>query len=222
MWVYSAGYDDDLLQVQSQWWRMEDAPFTPRAEMNVLWYRTGLHEWLLAGGQTGHACGLREFGICSNEAWGLNLRWNATTGTPVVVWNSRSSPDLLLPFSPRCDAASRSFYTAAVSEDGTNYIGHDQQHHVLVGGQLSYDDSTCQSLPATVSEVWHGWCLSGPMEVLYCTEATRYIDPCPPSSLMWRRLPDAPFEPRRGAVEDQTYWPSRPFSYISFDAGAYW
>ena len=50
-----------------------------------------------SGGQVGHACGLRELGVCSNEVWELT----ATLAEPLsasVQWTPE--PVGRLPFAP--------------------------------------------------------------------------------------------------------------------------
>ena len=167
-----------------QWRQLPNAPFTPRADM-----QTGLvqessdgcglpgavcsvYSVFFYGGQTDHACGLYELGVCSDEVWQLQL--NVTVGyapsQPFLVtsyaWTtSVNEPVARFPFTARCGASVLFLTRAAI------------QPTIVVGGQLSYNDSTCQAAPTAVSEVWTS------------NDHTDYSS--------WQQDADAPFAPRR-------------------------
>jgi hypothetical protein len=78
----------DAVYEDIEWRRLPDAPFSPRANMQTRWMAARTWDntvnlpWTdvyhrpflrVIGGQTGHACGLRELGHCSAEIWMANL-----------------------------------------------------------------------------------------------------------------------------------------------------
>ena len=134
------------------------------------WEFEGRYVRHVIGGQTSHACGLVELGVCSDEVWQLNVTWAA--GQVLVDWSA--TPIFHLPFGPRCHMA------AVLAPSANNgWVGYFQQLFIL-GGQLSYNDSTCASPPITVNDVW---------TVGLYQNATMITD--------WTRQADAPFSPRR-------------------------
>ena len=157
VWVATARLDEAGEDVT--WYRLRDAPFGPRSDV-AYYFDILLQGVYLVGGQVGHACGLRELGVCSREVWFMKVAVNASTGAPSVAWTASSLPANV---SARCGPAIRFSYTSLV-----------------VGGQLSYNDSTCSTPPVTVNEQWN-------------------VD-FPSRSAT--RLPDAPFSPRRWSGGD--------------------
>ena len=160
-----------------EWKRLSDAPFSPRSDMQQamtgfrVTNRFYIYSVFIWGGQTGHECGLYELGVCSGEVWQLLLNVSYPSGifvpTRFVVesylWSSLA-PVGLLPFPSRCGA------TAV-------FLSSSGRATLLVGGQLSYSDPTCQASPTTVSEVWVNY------------NVNNYS--------RWTRDEDAPFSPRR-------------------------
>ena len=134
------GEDEDLT-----WYQLDDAPFSPRSDVLVLQRRDPYNLYVIPafyviGGQTSHACGLYELGVCSREIWMLNVTVNATNGVPSVVWTNRTAlPDAM---ASRCGSALLS------TDTSTPGI------YAVVAGQLSYNDSSCSTPPITVSERW--------------------------------------------------------------------
>ena len=131
-----------------RWSRLPDAPFSQRAHMHSWLYNAGNEQRLvIAGGQSGHRCGLRELGVCENDVWEAALgrrsvllpdmgAWQEVVGL-TWLWSNATNTTQRLPFSPRCDAALLSVTDSVVA---------------IVGGQLSAD--SCDSAPLTVNEVW--------------------------------------------------------------------
>ena len=163
VWVATARLDETGEDMT--WYRLPDAPFSPRSDVLATYDYSidGREALYLLGGQIGHACGLRELGVCSNEIWIMQLAVNPSTGAPSVEWASASFPASL---TARCGSAL--IAAAAESYDAL----------ILVGGQLSYNDSSCSSPPVTVNEQWS-------------------VNLTVPSRLTVVQLPDAPFSPRR-------------------------
>ena len=177
-WSSAAFFDEDL-----SWRRLADAPFSPRSDVQVRSYlqvyaNTTMY---VMGGQTGHACGLYELGICSDEAWELHLvppsqpeggEWH--TG---VSWRALS-PTFRLPSPPRCEPAVFSVSARGVDRHDLPIVNLD---YVLVNsGQLSYSpnssDWDCSAPPVTVGERWAAWLnftVDGRVEA---TEWFRHVD----------------------------------------------
>ena len=184
-----------------RWFRLPDAPFTPRAHMqhhllvypdefNMFWgnlYQPAdFMALLLLGGETGYACGNRQLGICSSEVWVLNITrsFNASDEGRVdelelsFLWQRGAGGDphaapFTVPFAPRCGP------TAVFERRG--YIYKQNWVTGLVGGQLSYNDTErCAAPVVTTNEAWYGrW---------------------PYDMFPWKRGRDAPFSPRRSMV----------------------
>ena len=96
---------------------------------------------LMLGGQTSHACGLYELGVCSAEAWGMDIT-AGLDGSFELQWSRL--PQLSLPFTPRCGSA-------------LLWNAHPRLQLRVVAGQLSYasnDSHTCSAAPTTVNDVW--------------------------------------------------------------------
>ena len=131
--------------VDWEWQRLPDAPWSPRADVSIRSQRDAL--MMIVGGQTAHSCGLYELGVCSGEAWGLNVSTSDVDGSFAVQWSAR--PLFELPFHPRCGSALLNGGIRAwnVSPEVVDDL-------LIVGGQLSYNDSYCASHPTTVNEVW--------------------------------------------------------------------
>ena len=150
-----------------EWTQLANAPFSPRADVLGRWWspRFSTPTFLLQkapflyfiGGQTGHACGLRELGVCSNEIWAarltLTISGNISEGDVRYQFGLRwNSTAVVLPFTPRCEAA---VVTGPIAEFPRTTIG-GYQRLLIMGGQLSYNisGSDCSSYPLTVNEVW--------------------------------------------------------------------
>ena len=161
-----------------KWFRMPDAPFTPRSHMvaQLLDYNgyrpraSTTTKVLIFGGQTNYTCGLRELGICSNEIWQLQVeQW----------WfnDSITSSWMLLgkfPFSSRCEPWIHTWN--GLSEFPWTFVPNTTV--IVIAGQESYEDVTCVSDPVTVNDVWRAEYLPGQL-------------------FEWSHLEDAPFAPRR-------------------------
>ena len=185
-----------------RWYRLPDAPFTPRAHMahHLILYPDDVDFFtlryttpatriilLLYGGEVGYACGNRVLGRCSQEIWQLNVRRSSDASDPLVVrelglrfdWElaasgDRSEAPLRFPFPARCG------FTPIFERRG--YINKQNRVTGVVGGQLSYEDLTCQAPIVTVREAWYGrW---------------------PYAQFAWTRGMDAPFSARRSMVVD--------------------
>ena len=129
-------YGEDLT-----WYQLDDAPFSPRSDVLIArdqYHLTGITPYLI-GGQTSHACGLYELGVCSHEVWQLKITVDALTGVPSITWTNRTAlPDNM---ASRC---------------GPGILSSDPYDtYLLVAGQLSYNDSSCSTPPITVNEQWH-------------------------------------------------------------------
>ena len=164
VWLGTQRLDGQYEDVE--WYRLPDAPFTPRADMQTRWMaprvsveRPWTVQWnntynellprpvlRVLGGQTGHNCSLRELGLCSSEVWEANLTVTADY-TFDLLWHPTP---MLLPFPSRCEPLlfARDWLVAEVPE----LVEYDQ--FVWMAGQLSYNDSTCTAPPVTVNEVW--------------------------------------------------------------------
>jgi hypothetical protein len=171
------------------WLRLADAPFSPRSDMHALVINGvdpsfGLTRLFVLGGQLSHACGLRELGVCSSEAWVATVQASLLDNGTIdvnVTWAPGSEQHealFSLPKPSRCGAA-------LISRDSReNYMTF-----TLVGGQLSYDDSSCSSAPVTVNEQW--WMR---MELSLTERWPPFVN------ASWEALPPAPFSPRRWEV----------------------
>ena len=184
------------------WIHLEDAPFSPRADMMLMpapqtrshSLRFGYSSFLILGGQTHHLCSLRELGVCSGEMWMLVVSVTALGRTPTVELTWTYEPSLAVTFPTRCQAAAlyTGFPTDGVFPRRVN--GTARESITLFGGQLSYNDSTCSSPPVTVNEVWSimSSCISPGGFVNYsdtCSDSRRWFN--------WSQLNDALFSPRR-------------------------
>ena len=169
------------LQSDIQWRQLPHAPFSPRSDM-----QTALTEGLeqrpydktvvlyVLGGQTGHACGLPELGVCSAEVWSLSISFSLNPRNEIdfwvtnYTWTSIDAPAAVLPFPARCGFSALYFPQGLFT-----------QPIMLVGGALSYNDSSCSTPPRAVSEVW----------INDGTDGLRDMH-------NWYRDADAPFTPR--------------------------
>ena len=144
------------------WQQMPDAPFSPRSDMLVRPtlmlpspQRGDRQPFILImGGQTGHHCGLRELGECSNEVWRLDVVMANDSSGLRTSWSD--GPLWTLPFSPRCDAG-----LTLHSDRIGGYVPvlgrivyTEYDYLRFYGGQLSYNDSSCVAAPVTVNDVW--------------------------------------------------------------------
>ena len=135
----------DAVGEDMTWYQLEDAPFTPRSEVLVARFVVPqpLLSLFLVAGQTSHACGLYELGVCSREVWMVNMSVDAFSGVPSILWTSRAAlPDAM---ASRCGSAVAS---------GFDNFNNEYGRYVLIAGQLSYSDSSCSTPPITVSEQW--------------------------------------------------------------------
>ena len=168
--VYLGWQRQDEVQGDIEWRRLRDAPFTPRADMQGRWrgfvrnsvplpplaadtpseqpLSTVRPTLYVFGGQTYHHCGLRELGECSNEVWLVNL----TISDKYHFDLSWERDALVLPFVGRCEPwlAMRDIFWGSLLETDK------KDHFFIMGGQLSYNDSSCSTAPQTVNEVWKG------------------------------------------------------------------
>ena len=197
-WLHSA----DILNlppfhsasVNGRWWRLDDAPFSPRAFMGGHYMEDG--DWntfdsfapltdfplvrssggrlLVVGGQTGHACGNRELGRCANDIWTLTLTEDAEAEAGVRL--SWSEQPALMPFSARC-GFSLIHDRRLLTSSQLRLIG-------VIGGQLSYDSDNCSLPILTTAEAW-------------------YASTTDLSS--WRRGRDAPFGARSSMALDDSF-----------------
>ena len=158
-----------------QWRRLPDAPWSPRADMMVRSVRDAL--MMVVGGQTGH-CQLYELGVCSAEAWGMNVT-TAADGSFDLQWSA--APLFELPFHPRCGAA-------LFSMSMQNGSGVVDDALLVVAGQESYptNDSACSTQPVTTNSV---------MGVDISSTEGRLTSP-------WTPREPAPFSARRFARAD--------------------
>ena len=94
-----------------------------------------------------------------------------------------SAAPVLLPFAARCHSMVVGAETTSkhLADSPGDYLSV-----VLMGGQLSYTDATCQSAPITVNEVW------------YSTQMWPWAE--------WYRGLDAPWSPRQGMVRWSDFW----------------
>ena len=182
-----------------RWFRLPDAPFSPRAEMatKVVWgptYRNvynrtfgGTHSVLFFffGGQTGHSCGNRALGQCSDEVWQLNMtRTSFVPGADVehlnvdFIWSKE--PVGHLTFGARCGMG--------VIDDTRDLTSEQNELIGLVGGQLSYpaNDSLCASPIISVNSAY------------YSTYRQSFN--------VWSQGRDGPFSPRRSMVEEDSFF----------------
>ena len=164
-----------------RWHRLPDAPWSPRAFMAVgppflssgVSARPQLNITMI-GGQVGHACGLAELGVCVSERWQLTAALQPTS--PLLFSFTWSDAALRLPFSPRCGSLLMA--------------PPDRQYSpwAVLGGQLSYEDGSCQSQPVSTNEVWYG------------QNRWPYVD--------WTQGADAPWSPRRSMLTRNDFLPS--------------
>ena len=194
-----------------RWWRLPDAPFSPRAEMlshtavlasrgdaPAVWDRFNppstpslktwdidLRTFYVMGGQMDHRCHQPVLGVCSADIWQLNVSRSLVSTAPSnlsFVWSTQ--PVGHLPTPPRCGAA--------LIHDG-RLISSEQQRLVgIIGGQLSYGhphnssaaDAECSAAIETVNDAW------------YSSASAIHA---------WRRGRVAPFSPRRSMQEDDAF-----------------
>ena len=127
----------------TEWYRLPDTPFTPRADFHLTIVETSVAvesmAWLVLGGQTGHMCGLRELGVCTDEVWRLAITVSGWTILPSVNATWSTEPTARLP-TTHCGAAVRFFDATSV---------------YVFGGQHSYNDSSCSTAPLYSDDVWH-------------------------------------------------------------------
>ena len=176
--------------------RLPDAPFSGRANMllsiNESDYRfrvDGVFRLYFIGGQTGHSCGLRELGQCSNEVWVAELR-RARNDTREMQLTWLAQPDTVphLPFAPRCGATWLQWDAISHLPLPSEPVPiPSRQLKALAAGQLSVSASSspidCSTVPPSTNDVW-------------------YSVGAPDDAASWYRGQPAPFAPRRSARRD--------------------
>ena len=186
--VWAAAPSDPYAALDLEWTRLPDAPFSPRSDVSVAVIdatqgreRRPYNMVFFVGGQTAHACGQRELGVCSDEVWLLyqNVTWDPLAPPALFTlylvsgytW-ATLTPVARLPFPPRCGPV---LWTQPNSLPGTMFLG---------GGQMSYPDPHCSvrtpTVPHATNEVWANFGLTSK-------------DPA-----VWQQQDNAPFSPRRG------------------------
>ena len=174
------------------WTRFPDAPFSRRADMQTyVREMTSPLQFRLyvVGGQTGHQCGLREFGVCDNEIWWADLTRTSLTEV-ALTW---ASVAYVPPWSARCGATIFGF---DLYMRGTTVTGAYSALAGITGGQLSYSDPSCHASPVSVNETWY---------------AVLNVD----NTSSWYRGPDAPFSARRSQQHDPYFAHSTSKSMFS-------
>ena len=99
----------------------------------------------LIGGQESHACGLYELGVCATDMWLLHVVVDVASGRPSATWRNLTS--LPAAMEARCGSVAFTYLS-----QGT--VLRDRHNVTIVGGQLSYNNSSCSSPPITVNEQW--------------------------------------------------------------------
>ena len=168
VWVATARLD--LSGEDVSWYELQDAPFSPRADVMVASVDAGpvRSSLYFIGGQVGHACGLYELGLCSRDVWLLTVAVEPASGLPSASWSRLAS--LPAAMEARCGSTTLVW---------TDVWGTTPRYNVtVVAGQLTYNDSSCSSPPVTVSEQWA-------------------LEISSTGSIGARRVADAPFSPRR-------------------------
>jgi hypothetical protein len=152
VWLYK-----ESLNQWGRWRRLSDAPYSPRSDIVAYSFpETSLQGrptvlTYFIGGQTDDACGLQELGVCSNEVWAAWLNTNETQEFDELElrWLSQGdTPHAVLPFAARCDAA-------VVTRPDPYPYREQPTLLAIIGGQLSYSDSTCSSPPLFSNQVYY-------------------------------------------------------------------
>ena len=186
-----------------RWFRLPDAPFTPRADMlshtavllpstwdrfdppstsRVKTWEIDLRAFYVLGGQVDHRCHQPLLGVCDTEIWQLNVSRSLVSTAPSglsFVWSD--APVGYLPSPGRCGAA--------VIHDGRMISSQQQLLVGIIGGQLSYGHNAstpddCSAPIETVNDAW------------YSSASALHL---------WRRGRQAPFSPRRSMQEDDAF-----------------
>ena len=190
-----------------RWYRLADAPFTGRAYMAhhiVRWPILSSNRappttanctvLLVFGGETRYACNNRRLGVCSSEIWQLAIcRLNRTMGDK---WDEQDADSQSW---ERVDELGLTFHWRRFEWDlpqpaRCDFIPIFERRQTVGlyfnlitavgGGQLSYNDTTCQADIVTLSDLWFGlW--------------PDYYD-----GGRWFPSAPLPFSPRRSAVLD--------------------
>ena len=188
--------DDNPHDFPSDWsfQHLPDAPFSPRSGMLLFVDESGYGEsfdgvfrLFVLGGEVGYRCGLRELGVCSDEVWVAELRRaNNHTRQVNLTWSYQDPATVpRLPFPARC-GASLLHWSAVHNNAEIRVKVPSRQLKAVVGGQLSYDDATCQSPPVATNDVFYSL---GP----------------PDQAQEWYEGPAAPFSPRRSQQHDDAF-----------------
>ena len=137
---------DNRYETDVKWRRLADAPFSPRADVQVMVQEVSFLKATLTfiGGQVDHRC-VREFGVCVSELWTAELTWDSTATQLITLsWMSRQA--VQLPMRARCGAT---LLGLDIMRRENGQPSHDVHFMVgLIGGQLSYEDSTCRAPPS--------------------------------------------------------------------------
>ena len=159
-----------------RWFRLPDAPFSPRADMQ---HHLALYPLptpfgqstppadfvilALYGGETDYACGNRWLGVCSDEIWQLQVSRIAQAeeeGYDLPEIGLRFAWELSehrLPPPRRCGFA-------PLFERRQGAGRYNAWATGIAGGQVSYDDPKCQADVVTLNDVWYGvWPYSNPL-----------------------------------------------------------
>ena len=107
--------------------------------------------------------------------------WDSVTHDRIVTWSEKA---VHLPFAARCGAALIAPDWMGSPEKVTRDIPGIAG---IVGGQLSYNDTSCVAPPVSLNEAW------------YARELALN------NSAIWHRGPNAPFSPRRSQQYDPSY-----------------
>ena len=176
---------DNRYETDVHWRQLPNAPFSPRADVQVIVQEMSLYKAVLhfIGGQTNHHC-VREFGQCVSELWTAELTWDSNADQLIELqWMSREA--VQLPISARCGAALLGLDIMR-REDAVPIS--DLRHLVgILGGQLSYFDTTCRSSPVALNDTYYA------------------ITPLINASSAWYQGPDAPFTARRSQRLDSYF-----------------
>ena len=163
-----------------RWYRLRDAPFTPRAYMAhhvTLWplaNESGQPSppanctvLVILGGETRYECNNRRLGVCSSEIWHFGIcrlgksMWDEgnysspTSSAPLEVVD-----DLGLTFQwmqPEDMPGPRRCAFIPIFERRQAAGYHYNIITGIGGGQRSYEDSTCQQGIETLSDLWFGF-----------------------------------------------------------------
>ena len=180
------GHRDSSSSVQ--WMRLPDSPIQGRAHINYRFtplcarYSVGcgttVPELLfltLVGGQIGHRCGLHQLAVCSQYVYRLVIRLNASSPTLGLRFDWLGGHSTGVP--ARCNSGGLMAHHAGVFEAYSPW----SFLMAMLGGQLSYNDTTCRAPIVTVNDA------------IYSQDVTHTV---------WYRKDSAPFSPRLPTLYD--------------------